>query len=468
LPIYGKKKREENKMKLTAFGGAGEIGGNKILLEAGKTRIFLDFGIPFNRGAGIYSGFDYLDPRDKLGLRDYFEFNMVPEIRGIYSPEALQYTKLKYSAPEFDALLISHIHSDHFGDVEDVDPKIPVYLGHGAKKLNDAFNTIYYMFKNEDNGNVVEFKSGKPFKIKDMEIIPVHVDHSIPGAYGFIIKTEEGNVAYTGDYRFHGFKPEMTDEFIKIANKTGIDYLITEGTRMKHSSDTDFRKKINEAGVEDLFCETIKKSGGITFVQFSFRNIDRVRSLINAAKKTGKILVCNPGFAYAVDNAGQLVSGMPSMIDNPDIRILCKDSDIPEDEKKHLKYAEPYQKCTVDYKWIKKNLKDVVMFMSPSEMSQMIDIQPGKGTFIYSMSEHYIEGEGNEEYKECLMNWLNHFGINLAQIHCSGHADAAGIKKMVDGVNAGAVIPVHTDCPEGFKKLAKKVVLLEKEKAKIL
>jgi ribonuclease J len=449
-------------MKILPYGGAGEIGGNKILLETAKARVFLDFGVPFDRGEGIYSGFDFLDPRDKLGLRDYFEFGMEPEIPGLYSEEALKYSKLKYKAPEFDALLISHIHCDHFGDVADVDPKIPVYLGHGAKKLNDTFNTIYYSFKSEDNGNVVEYHSGKSFKIKDIEVTPMHVDHSIPGAYGFIIKTPGGNIAYTGDYRFHGFKPDMTEDFIKLAKKTGIDWLITEGTRVKTSTDVDFRKKITEQDVENQFCDTIKKSKGITCIQFSFRNVDRVRSLYNAAKRAGKVLLCNPGFAYTVDNAGQLVSGLPEINGNRNLKIYKKDGDIPDDEKRHLKYAAPYEKDAVDYRWVKKNLNDVVMFMTASELSQLIDIQPGKGTFVYSMSEHYIEGEEHEDYKACLENWLAHFGMDFEQIHCSGHSDMEGVQHMIDGCAPKTVIPVHTQNPEEFKKMHGNVILMER------
>ena len=30
---------------LTFYGGAGEFGGNKILLQAEETRVFLDFGM---------------------------------------------------------------------------------------------------------------------------------------------------------------------------------------------------------------------------------------------------------------------------------------------------------------------------------------------------------------------------------------------------------------------------------------
>ena len=36
--------------KLTLFGGVDEIGGNKILVEDGETRIFFDFGLSFAKG----------------------------------------------------------------------------------------------------------------------------------------------------------------------------------------------------------------------------------------------------------------------------------------------------------------------------------------------------------------------------------------------------------------------------------
>ncbi|NIP67135.1 MBL fold metallo-hydrolase, partial [Candidatus Bathyarchaeota archaeon] len=57
---------------LTFYGGVDEIGGNKILLEDGDIRIFLDFGQSFTRGADYFTG--WLAPRGINGLGDYFEF----------------------------------------------------------------------------------------------------------------------------------------------------------------------------------------------------------------------------------------------------------------------------------------------------------------------------------------------------------------------------------------------------------
>ncbi|MCX8093649.1 MAG: MBL fold metallo-hydrolase, partial [Candidatus Goldbacteria bacterium] len=404
-------------MEFIFYGGANEIGGNKIFVSVSKTRIFLDFGEPFDRGAGIYSGLDFVATRDKLGLRDYFEFDLLPKLSGIYSKDALKYTDLKYKKPKYDAVCISHIHSDHFADVPYIDYKIPIFLGYGANKLNNLFNEIYSGYKTDISANkIVEVKTGGQYKIKDAQVIPIHMDHSIPGAYGYIIKTDEGNIAYTGDFRFHGFKPEMTEDFMKEAKKHKIKVLITEGTRVKKEEEKLFTEQINESDVEQRFYDTIKKTDGVTFVQFSFRNIDRVRSLCNAAKRAGKILVASPGFLYTIENARELVNGLPKIKGNSDIKAFIKDVDVPAEEKRTREYAKEYLKKGVDYRWVKRNLKDVVMFLSMSELTQMIDIQPKNGTFIFSMSEHYLEGEGNEEYRECLTKWINHFGLSFVQI----------------------------------------------------
>lgn len=48
-------------LTLTFFGGAGEIGGNKILLEYGGARVYLDFGQSFDFGKDFF--FDWLEPR---------------------------------------------------------------------------------------------------------------------------------------------------------------------------------------------------------------------------------------------------------------------------------------------------------------------------------------------------------------------------------------------------------------------
>jgi len=84
-------------VSLTFFGGVKEIGGNKILLEDRKTRIFLDFGQSFSLLDDYFVQESYLSPRDRFGLRDYFEFGLIPKLNGLYSNEAVEHTDLKAS-----------------------------------------------------------------------------------------------------------------------------------------------------------------------------------------------------------------------------------------------------------------------------------------------------------------------------------------------------------------------------------
>lgn len=43
-------------VSLTFYGGVDEIGGNKVLLEDGDVRVFLDFGQSFTMGCNFFTG----------------------------------------------------------------------------------------------------------------------------------------------------------------------------------------------------------------------------------------------------------------------------------------------------------------------------------------------------------------------------------------------------------------------------
>ena len=58
------------------------------------------------------------------------------------------------------------------------------------------------------------FRTNDKIRIDSLEIEPIHVDHSVPGAYGFVIHTSEGPIVYTGDFRMHGLHSERTKDFI--------------------------------------------------------------------------------------------------------------------------------------------------------------------------------------------------------------------------------------------------------------
>jgi ribonuclease J len=67
-------------MKITVLGGHKEIGGNKILVEHKGTKILLDFGMSFSQAGKYFS--EFLQPRKCASLTDFFEFGLLPQIKG--------------------------------------------------------------------------------------------------------------------------------------------------------------------------------------------------------------------------------------------------------------------------------------------------------------------------------------------------------------------------------------------------
>ena len=74
--------------KITLYGGVGEIGGNKVLLEDGSSRILLDFGMSFKK-VGYFLD-EFLQFRTNSALSDLLTLSILPEIHGIYRKDLIK------------------------------------------------------------------------------------------------------------------------------------------------------------------------------------------------------------------------------------------------------------------------------------------------------------------------------------------------------------------------------------------
>jgi ribonuclease J len=445
-------------VKLTFYGGVNEIGGNKILLEDGKTKVVLDFGESFTFGADYFTG--YLAARSVNGLGDYFEFDLLPRIRGLYSREQLAFTDLAYVEPEVDAVFLSHAHFDHVAHIRFLDPEIPVYMGAGTKLFMESMEeTSGFCDYGEHKCNL--FRTGDKIKIDKLVVEPVHVDHSIPAAYGFIVHTSAGAVVYTGDLRGHGPRKDLTEEFIERARDAEPTALITEGTRM---TDVEKRKNYSEPQVAKLADDIVSSTDKMVFAARYSRDIDRFNSFYRVAVKNDRKLVINPKTAHLLTKLlGDEHLSVPDPLKDDSIVVYYKRKRSGAfDESDYYVWEREFMDKIVTHEYVRKNQRSLIMDLDFPQLTELVDIKPKPGShFIHSMSEPFSE-EDVEDY--VLHNWIDHFKMQFHQLHASGHMSKEQLLEMVNYIKPEKAFPVHTENQRLFRSLCGSVKIVEQGK----
>lgn len=465
-------------MNIKILGGKNEIGGNKILVEHKGTKILLDFGMSFKQVGKFFS--EFLQPRKCNSLTDFYEFKLLPRMKGTYRLDYLKHMERKNESRDIDALFLSHAHADHAQYIHFLRTDIPIYCTKatkiilkcledtGSSGLLDLITSCetfcFYENKKGEQSRVTsrntEFIKERPFnlmepnkkvKIGSLEIEMVPVDHSLPGACGFIIYSDEGNLVYTGDIRFHGSNQELSKKFVEKAKSVKPKWLLCEGTRINQD------RADSEEEVMKTISDTISHAEGLVFVEHPIRDTDRVKSIFEATKKNKREFVVNLKLAYLIKELGELapfkLEDVKILIPKKSWGLICKDGTeerlVEQDydvwEREFIK-----MKNAINVNEIKENPKKYVVSMSLWEINELTDIHPQNAIWIKSSCEPFSEEMDLDERRK--KNWLKHFKIKEYFAHASGHASGKEIKEMIKEINAEEVIPIHTEHSRMFKE----------------
>ena len=420
--------------RVSVLGGVGEIGGNKILVEDKDTRVLLDFGMSISQRARFFSD-PYVSPRRPESL---LSLGIIPKIDGVYSWDATE--------EKVDAIFLSHAHLDHYGYLSMVHRDVPVFCGETTERLMSAItDTKRASFETDYRGlEYRTFRSGAAMKVGSVTLKPVHVDHSIPGAYGLVVETSTGSFVYSGDLRAHGRASHLTHDFAKAAAESDASLLLTEATNMvggSVSSEEEVARKLETV---------IREAKGLVMASFSGMDTDRLTSFHRAALATDRKLAISVRQAYLISvlDSDKGIEGLPKLGKGNVVIYRRNKKRYEKWEEQVLEKAD-----VITAEDLTASPKSYVVATSLSDMEGMVGVKPSPGSvYILSSSEPY-----NEEMEldmQRLIEWLDFYGMPLYHIHVSGHIMPQQLRSLVGSIGAKKVAPIHTEHPELFLKYA--------------
>lgn len=487
---------------ITCYGGVGEIGGNKVLLEDGAARLFLDFGVSFAQRGRYFE--EYLKPRSGRGLVDLLHLGLLPPLGGIYREDLFPGDELRdwlraqpgYRELELGGVLLSHAHVDHSGYISFLDESVPIYssamtafiskalqdtgtdfereicysrpreMKEGVLQIaGDCRQRPYVFVDGELPGEAVRtFWDSVPGARRRLEPSPLQppveriaglrycalpVDHSIYGAMGFAIEMSQGWVAYTGDLRMHGGQAHLTEALIEELSKLRTIALFCEGTRI------DSTRRIEEEEVYANALEVVKGTEGLVVADFGPRNVERLLIFHHIAQETGRKLVILPKDAYLLEAMRLASPAVPSIHGEKDILIYAGPKGRLYTWEKELQ--ERYLSKMVGPAEVRAQPGECILSFSFWDVNDLLDMEPRSATYIYSSSEAYTEEQVIDLQR--LANWLEHLGMRFvgnplvepeAGLHSSGHASREELLDLVRCIRPRHLIPIHTEKPEEF------------------
>jgi ribonuclease J len=431
-------------ISITFYGGVNEIGGNKFLLEDGETRVFLDFGKNFAREK-LYFEEPYIRAREEKHL---LNLGILPHIKGLYKKDEETY--------ELSGVLLSHPHLDHCDCLRFLKDSYPVFCGEDTKSVllarefsSQSIGADYNIANLTASRGEEVFKEFKTFKSGDrcsageLEFQPYALDHSIPGAYGYIIETREGSIVYTGDFRMHGPARERTLEFLQRAKDAEPEVLLIEGTHIGEC------RVESEEEVKEKVGAVVAQTKKLVMAGLASADADRLKTFYEVAKQHGRKLAISTRQAYMLHTLSSHEELQLFSPADPNVLIFEKEKKQYRQYEKDIRKRYPDNIVrSADISHIQDK---VILVASLYDMNEVAEIKPDVGSsYILSQSEPFDE-EMEISYEK-LLNWLDHFGVPLYQAHASGHATPHELKHAIAEISPKRVVPIHTQRPGLFKR----------------
>jgi ribonuclease J len=387
----------EPKLKVSVLGGLEEVGRNCTLLEYGEDIILIDLGLQF--------------PEEDMPGIDY----IIPNV-----------SCLKGKEKNIRGIIITHGHYDHIGGIPHLVPILgypPIFAlpitSAIIKKRQDDYHEVKPL-------TVQSVTLNDKLKLGSFEVEFFHLNHNIPDSMGVVVKTPEGTIIHTGDWKFD-YQPtgELPADLQRIAaiGKEGVLALMSDSTNSWQPG-----HQISESEIGYTLEEIITKTTSRIIIGTFSSLLSRIKQIIETSEKCGKVVALS-GF---------------SMKSNIEIA-------------KELGYMKFNLKTIVDIRQIDNYPPEKVVIICTGAQGEKnaslmriangehrdIKLIPGD-TVVFSSSVI----PGNERTVQRLQDTLYRKGAQvihsqMMDVHAGGHAKSEDVKLMLLLLAPKYFIPIH-------------------------
>ena len=376
-----------SKIKIIPFGGVRENGKNMYAVEVDDQIFILDTGLkyPENELMGIdvvIPDWEYLrDRKDKI-VGAFLTHGHADSIG------ALPYFLMDFNVPVFGSEMTIAL------------AKLAVKKHKEVKKFND-FHVV-------DAGTAIDFN--------DVTVSFFQTTHTIPETLGIVLETAEGNIVYTGDFKFDqtatkGYQTDLA-RLAEIGSQ-GVLALLSDSAGAGITGASSREKDIGE-----YIKETFKYQDGRIIVASVASNIMRVQQIIDAAVAVDrKIVLSGSDIEQIINTAMELGKlKMPQ-----DILISLKEADKLDPKQVVIletgKMGEPIkslqQIANGDNPKIKLSDQDLVFVTTTPSYAQETEVQKTKDIIYRTGAEvKFISddlnpsGHANQNDQQLMLNFM--------------------------------------------------------------
>ena len=338
------------------------------------------------------------------------------------------------------AVLITHYHGDHIGNITKLPKELPIYMGGVGCEIQKILSNRLKSVSNAHKEmlarleDVRTFEAGKSFVFGPFNIMPIVMDHSAFDAYAFRIEGGRVSVFHTGDFRTHGFRSKKLPVVIK-KYVGDVNYVVCEGTNVSRPTAANLPEHELQKQFKKAFAE---HKSNIVYV--SSTNVDRLFALYHAAVATGR--------KFIVDN--YQMSIMEEVVKRDTMWGKSKLYMFKEDSMPMvLKYEDGEFMVNDKFKWLLDQVGYVLVARANPMFDDFIERIPGEKKKYLSMWKGYVDPK-NEAFNEDMAASV---GKGYLYMHTSGHCDMDSLNSLFQMLHPRAIIPIHTDNPEKFAKL---------------